>query len=523
MTKETKKNKGVLQEASALLLTTYKNTKREILISVNLSVIIVVIFHVSFQSLYFGFIFYSIMDIIMLPLIFGMHSFSLYYNIGVIRGSVKKHEWLSPITAWGSVIVLQLLAIFTLHFGQNTANGFIIDFTLFAILIFVAGTVLNKNAALLWFFISVFSLFIAHNQRGASFEYHLMTRQEVIELKKVLNSLPTNAHEKALFDKAKQHQRQAIQEKIAPFSIRHYLYIGIIFLLLAFLPIFFQAGLIGQVLKIIPQAIQKIELAADEKQLLKKENVRMAMELDIAKHIQKMVLPKEEEFTAFKGLEIGARMDTATEIGGDFYEVLPQKDGSIYFGIGDVTDQGLQSGVVMLMTQAAFRATLDNSPVSITSALNQINSILRQNISRLKDQRDLTLSLLHYKNGTVTMAGQHETVILLRQSEDFAEQIDTMDLTLYVGLIEDFSDNVQESTFDMEVGDIMLLYTDGATGALNSAQREFGIQGLMQSLERNRSHISQQIVNNIIDEIYEYTGNTEPLDDITIVIVKRSE
>ena len=65
----------------------------------------------------------------------------------------------------------------------------------------------------------------------------------------------------------------------------------------------------GKWLKTIPKAIQKIELAADEKNLLKKENVRMAMELDIAKHIQKMVLPREEEFTAFKGLEIGARMD----------------------------------------------------------------------------------------------------------------------------------------------------------------------------------------------------------------------
>ena len=174
------------------------------------------------------------------------------------------------------------------------------------------------------------------------------------------------------------------------------------------------------------------------------------------------------------------------------------------------------------MTQAAFRATLDNNDVDITAALNQINSILHQNISRMKDQRNLTLSLLHYNNGTVRMTGQHETVILLKNKEDFAEQIDTMDLGLYVGLIDDFLTMCKSQVSTWKIGDIMLLYTDGATEALNSVDREFGIQGLMQALERHRHYPSQQIVSNIIDEVYEYTGNTDPEDDITIVVVKRT-
>lgn len=523
MAKEARKNKGVLQEATSLLQKTYKNTKKEILISVNLAVIVVLALHILIRLFTAEQVFYSLVDTFSLPLIFLIHVGSFYVHLQLLRGQASHLEWLSPIAAWSSVIILQVLVVVSIHFGYNSALGFVLNFTLSTVLIYITGTVLNRNAALIWFLICVVNIFIAFQNRGTSFEYHLMTSQEVKELKKNLNKLPNTPKEKAKYDLAKKHVSDVKKERLIPYSIRDYLYVGVVFLLLAFLPMFFQASFIGQILKTIPEAIQKIELAEDEKTLLKKENVRMSMELDIAKHIQQMVLPREEEFTAFKGLEIGARMDTATEVGGNFYEVLPQKDGSIYFGIGDVTEHGLNSGVVMLMTQAAFRATLDNNDINIISALNQINSILRQNISRMKDHRDLTLSLLHYKNGTVSMTGQHETVILLRKKEDFAEQIDTMDLSLYIGLIDDFSDNVQESSFEMEIGDIMLLYTDGASSALNNQKREFGIQGLMQSLERHREYSSQQIVSNIIDEIYEYMGTHDPLDDITIVIVRRTE
>jgi len=523
MAKEARKNKGVLQEASTLLQNTYKNTKKEILISVNLAVIVVIVLHIIIRLLSANQVFYSMVDAFTLPIIFLIHISSFYVHLQLLRGNFGHLNWLSPVLAWGSVIILQLLVIFSLHFSLNTAHSFLLNFTLATVVIYITGTVLNRNAALIWFVICIINTFVAFQNRGTSFEYHLMTSKEIKEMKEILKKLPTNPQEKTVYDRVKSHQKDVEKEKLRPYPIQDYLYVGAIFFLLAFLPMFFQASFIGQILKTIPEAIQKIELAEDEKTLLKKENVRMSMELDIAKHIQQMVLPREEEFTTFKGLEIGARMDTATEVGGDFYEVLPQKDGSIYFGIGDVTEHGLNSGVVMLMTQAAFRATLDNNDIDLTTALNQINSILRQNISRMKDQRDLTLSLLYYKNGTVTMTGQHETVILLRKKEDFAEQIDTMDLSLYIGLIDDFSDNVQESNFDMEVGDIMLLYTDGASGALNRHKREFGIQGLMQALERHREASSQQIVSNIIDEIYDYMGSHDPSDDITIVVVKRTE
>src|SRR5690606_37646588 len=94
-------------------------------------------------------------------------------------------------------------------------------------------------------------------------------------------------------------------------------------------------------------------LALNER--LKSENLRLGAELDIARRIQMMVLPKEGELSEIPKIEIAGYMEPADEVGGDYYDVL--HDGTrIKVGIGDVTGHGLESGVLMLMVQSVARA-----------------------------------------------------------------------------------------------------------------------------------------------------------------------
>lgn len=281
MAKESQKNKDALHEASLILQAPYKNTKKKILVAVNISVVVIAILHLAMQLISLGHLPSPARDLIMIPLIVTIHSFSLYYNLRLLTKGVPEKKRITSATAWASVLTLQLFALLSVHVNLNTAISFIFDFTFSIILIFICGTVLNKRVAIVWFGITVISLLVAYGNRGSSFEYNLMTKQEVLEYKRNLNIVPKTPEEKILHQAAKQRERQAEKEKIVPFKITLYFNIWIIFLLLAFLPSFFQANMIGQVLRSIPQAIKKIELAADEKNLLKKENVRMSMELDI--------------------------------------------------------------------------------------------------------------------------------------------------------------------------------------------------------------------------------------------------
>ncbi|MCZ8342590.1 MAG: PP2C family protein-serine/threonine phosphatase [Leptospira sp.] len=260
-----------------------------------------------------------------------------------------------------------------------------------------------------------------------------------------------------------------------------------------------------------------------EKQAILEENMRLGMELDVARQIQAMVLPRKEELEEIKDLEISARMDSANEVGGDYYDVIPHEDGTIYIGIGDVTDHGLASGVVMLMTQSAFITTLRSKVISLTEALKSINTILFSNIHiRMKDIRNLTLSLFAYKNGVFTTAGQHETILVYRASKKKTEIIDTIDNGMLVGLTENIDEFIHEKQIELNPGDIILLYTDGATEAENTAREQFGSKRLVESLEKYANlPNTDQILDKIFEDIYAFINGVQLYDDITVMVMKK--
>lgn len=95
-------------------------------------------------------------------------------------------------------------------------------------------------------------------------------------------------------------------------------------------------------------------------QKLTLENCRMEAELLILTEIQNMVLPKPEELQGIAELDIATYIQSATEVGGDYYDILPHP-GGITFCIGDVTGHGLESGILMVMTQVAVRTLIESA------------------------------------------------------------------------------------------------------------------------------------------------------------------
>jgi sigma-B regulation protein RsbU (phosphoserine phosphatase) len=511
--KQEQSKEDVLSQSRQLLQKPSKNTKRKILIAVNFSVVLIGLIHLITQILQFGQLPDPARDLIMYPLIIILNVFSGVYNLKIISRDIEGNRFLNYFTSWASIIVLQVVAIAIVHFNPNTANSFLFDFVLSGILIFICSTVLNKKVALVWFVVASISLYVAYENRGTEFTYHMLTQKEVRQFEKKLEENDPQALER---------YETLIEENKKPLPIQLYMSIWIVFLLLILLPSYFEGGMIGNILKVIPTVVHNINIATEERAKLEKENIRMGMELDVAKRIQTMVLPQEKEINQSKELDIGATMITATEVGGDFYEILPQKDDSTLFCIGDVTDHGLYSGIVMLMTQSVVRATADEQDTNLPATLNRINSVLYRNIQiRLSNRRNLTLSLLHYKNGTFHITGQHEYILLLRKNSETVEKIDTVDLGMYIGFIEDVSEFVDEKNIAFNPGDLMMLYTDGITETENSDKAFYGMERLMETFKANREHKPQEIVNHIIEDVGQFRGNRELLDDISLVVIKR--
>lgn len=259
-----------------------------------------------------------------------------------------------------------------------------------------------------------------------------------------------------------------------------------------------------------------------EKKAILEENMRLGMELDVARQLQAMVLPSSQEISSCKDLQVAAMMEAANEVGGDYYDVYPMPNGSTYFAMGDVTGHGLQSGVVMMMTQCSFRSSLERGGQTLPEMLMNINSVLFGNIQgRMKDTRNLTLSLFHYENGKIFLTGQHEDFLIMKSGEKESKVIDTIDLGIYVGLTDNIEGMVAEREIDFAIGDTFLGYTDGVTEAENHEKHYYGHHRLKAKFEELAHLPATEIVAGIYADLRAFIGNTEIFDDISLMVVKR--
>lgn len=248
------------------------------------------------------------------------------------------------------------------------------------------------------------------------------------------------------------------------------------------------------------------------------ERRRMEEELAIATRIQTSVLPRN---VAAEGLEISAAMIPATEVGGDYYDVLPTAAGC-WLGIGDVAGHGLPTGVVMLMLQSVVSGLVRTHPHSAPrDILCAANAVMFDNIrERMKQDEHMTLTLLRYESGgRLTFAGAHEDLLVYRTSESRAEWLETPGT--WIGAARDIEAATRDSTCDLRPGDVLVLYTDGVTEARNAKGEFYGAERLAAAVARLAREPVEAICNGVLAEVRAFTPKQE--DDLTILVARCSD
>ncbi|MEG4841893.1 SpoIIE family protein phosphatase [Microcoleus sp. B9-D4] len=275
-------------------------------------------------------------------------------------------------------------------------------------------------------------------------------------------------------------------------------------------------GAFNKIADALVAANQEITVLNDR---LKAENMRMSAELDVTRKIQQMLLPKERELKEVVGLDIAGFMEAAEEVGGDYYDVLQHK-GRVKIGIGDVTGHGLESGVLMIMVQTAVRTLLaynESDPVKFLSA---INSVIYDNVQRMKSDKNASLALLDYEEGMLKLSGQHEEMIVVR-CNGCVERFDTIDLGFPIGLDADIAEFVAEKIVHLRSGDVVVLYTDGITEAQNMDELLYGLDRLIEVIEINWQRSATEIRHAVIKDVRSHIGEQKVFDDITLLVLKQ--
>jgi sigma-B regulation protein RsbU (phosphoserine phosphatase) len=300
-------------------------------------------------------------------------------------------------------------------------------------------------------------------------------------------------------------------------------------------PLFFADNAIGLVLfqlgppqgQIYEWLREQISVALEGARLIRRvdeeiaerqraERQRLAHELKLAARIQASVLPEQIEVV---GLDISASMLPATEVGGDCYDVLPFEGGA-WLSIGDVAGHGLGPGVVMMMLQTSVAAVLRTTPgISPSAALGIVNAVMFDNVKlRLGQGEHATLMLLRYEShGRLLFAGAHEEPIIFRARTGRTEILPAPGL--WIGIRPDVTGQMPESECQLEAGDVLLLYTDGAVEAMNAQRKQYGVERLAAELEKMHAAPVEAIREHLLHSVEAWMDKQR--DDISLVVARQ--
>ena len=256
-----------------------------------------------------------------------------------------------------------------------------------------------------------------------------------------------------------------------------------------------QSDRLEQAIEELAESAQKLDTLNER---LKEDNLRIGAELDIVRQMQQMILPNPDELE-IDGLDIAGYMEAADEVGGDYYDVL-KIDGVVTLGIGDVTGHGLESGILMLMAQTSVRTLKEIRELDPVRFLDVLNRTLYKNVQRMNSEKSLTLAILSYSEGRVSISGQHEETLVVRKNGE-VERIDTMDLGFPIALDDDIAEFISHISIELQLGDGIVLYTDGIPEAKDIKKKQYGVEQMCEVISQNWHISAQEIKEAVIDDL----------------------
>ncbi len=249
---------------------------------------------------------------------------------------------------------------------------------------------------------------------------------------------------------------------------------------------------------------------------LKEEKKKIENELNVATEIQASMLPRIfPPFPDRKDFNIYASMEPAKEVGGDLYDFFLIDEGKLCFLIGDVSGKGVPASLFMAIAKTLLKteALRGLTPDEILYRVNNI----------LYPENDASMFvtifcvILDLKTGEMQFAnGGHNPPLLCSNGGG----IDFMQLpkSFVVGPMPDTEYKSQQMT--LEPDDVIFLYTDGVTEAMNPGKELFSEERLKQCLSKLRGKKVKDIIDGVRTEIKDFAQGASQSDDITMLALR---
>ncbi len=283
-----------------------------------------------------------------------------------------------------------------------------------------------------------------------------------------------------------------------------------------------EYGFVKEDLELITTFADQAAVAIDNSRLIREliDKERLQQELLVAQKIQLRLLPQSQP--TLNGFQIDGVSYPAYEVGGDYFDYVQIGDRNTTVGIiiADVSGKGTSAAFYMAELKGIVQSLARIYPNSPKEFLCKANETIARGlekasfISALYGIIDTERSMLHLSN-----AGHCPAVVV--QGDD-AKLVKMKGLALGLDKGALFSRHVSEAHIALNVGDVVVLYTDGVIEAVDKHEEQFGYERLMDIARRSRQKSASEIKNDIFNAVNFFTNDGGAVrDDLTIVVLKR--
>ncbi|MCP4181349.1 MAG: PP2C family protein-serine/threonine phosphatase [bacterium] len=249
-------------------------------------------------------------------------------------------------------------------------------------------------------------------------------------------------------------------------------------------------------------------------EIVKRESIES--EIKIAGSIQRSCLPVIDNSIIRPEFSIYSKLDPALDAAGDFYDFFFISENKIAITIADVAGKGISAAFFMALSKTILQYICLNEP-SPANALNKLNNILSTNN---RNCMFVTIFLIYYdiKTGEIIYAngGHHESFIINSEKELRKFGVSN---SLAVGVLDSYKYKAGKE--QLNVGDTLILYTDGMTEALSPNENEFGDKNFIDKIKDNILLTPRLLCEKLIKTVRRFEKNNR-FDDITVLILKRN-
>ncbi|MCW5881253.1 MAG: SpoIIE family protein phosphatase [Anaerolineae bacterium] len=260
----------------------------------------------------------------------------------------------------------------------------------------------------------------------------------------------------------------------------------------------------------------QIAIAIEEARLYEETlaRQRLEQELALAAEIQSSLLPESPPLIG--GWEVAAFWRPALEMAGDFYDFLALTEGRWGFVIADVSDKGIPAAIFMAVARSSIRASvLGRRPPA--EALARANALLL-NDTRADMFVTLCYCILEPTTGALTYVNAgHTPPLVYRAATNTTEYLESRGIVL--GAVDGIE--LEERQAILNLGDVLVLYTDGVTEAIDAQEEDFGETRLAETVHLHHTQNAADIIEAIIAAVTTFTEDAPQFDDYALVVIKR--